>query len=256
LGNYEFGAHAANNGIMSSTGPFTMVSYSGNRYAVREGQEAGALTNAPSGTTADNTWWLFAYAGGVQPTIPAWVSGMGGASLWSGGAYHMAGLNQGGSLISCYSEGGQGPCQIFYPCVVFHGNHGVRVTGSAPFIHAGAPGGLVIETTDGSLGVTVKGNFHALSQTTANKIETVLENQWLNLDGDGIAFSIRNFINGVMQSQQFTSGGATTIDNIAGWLNIRKLDGTKAINIRQQTRPGSPALADVVALLDALGLWA
>jgi hypothetical protein len=44
----------------------------GKAYTVRRGQEAGAATNAPSGTTADNAWWAYI---GADVGYPAWTSG-------------------------------------------------------------------------------------------------------------------------------------------------------------------------------------
>lgn len=265
LGNYESFAHAANNGIVANMSAFTMVSYSGNRYSVREGQEVGALTNAPSGTTANNTWWYFNYAGGVAAgTIPAWTSGMGGATLRSGGAYYMAGVNQTGMLLSCYSEAGQGPSQIISPCMVLHGTLGSGVRGSGSYMHQ-ATGMTIIERGEEiSGGLWVKGGDIKVTARTQGAFagdQFLVINStdhFVNFEGPsgGAPWYLQWNTSGALKAQMFASGNDFYIDNVNGRLHIRKLDGTKGIALAQQTRPGSPGLADVIAALDAVGFWA
>jgi hypothetical protein len=101
--NTYFGTHATANGVIGGSGNITQVSYSGKYYAVRWGQEGGAATNAPSGTTDDNTWWAYAGTGPTDTAHPAWASGM--SNLISGGDYVML-SNYPTILINCYSEGG------------------------------------------------------------------------------------------------------------------------------------------------------
>jgi hypothetical protein len=95
--------HATANGVIGGSGCITQVSNAGNYYAVKWGQETGAATNAPTGTTADNTWWAYAGSGAVDTAHPTWVSGM--SNLISGGDYVML-SNYPTILINCYSEGG------------------------------------------------------------------------------------------------------------------------------------------------------
>src|SRR5207237_3406232 len=66
LGNLHMGHHSSDNGIYLPAGePPTVVSYLGNRYSIIVGQEVWAAANAPSGTTADNTGWIYIGVGGV-----------------------------------------------------------------------------------------------------------------------------------------------------------------------------------------------
>lgn len=114
LHNNYWNCHSSDNGIVAGMPVVTLVSHAGNRYAVIEGQEAGASTNAPSGTTADNTWWRYAYAGGVGGTIiPAWFNGI---AVRAGGSY-----NGQSWLWGCYEETGQGPCIIDNPGGTYEG---------------------------------------------------------------------------------------------------------------------------------------
>jgi hypothetical protein len=124
LGNTHIGHHSANAQLVRGVSP-AVVSQGGNRYAVIVGQEAGASTNAPSGTTADNTWWLYMGAGAVDATlnIPAWVSGM---TLRSGGCYHTDNANAYATFSGCYNEGGEAPAQFISPTCVVSGLWGTR----------------------------------------------------------------------------------------------------------------------------------
>jgi hypothetical protein len=115
LGNSYFGCHNDGNGITadSATLGASVVSYSGNRYAVKVGQEVAAAANPPSGTAADNSWWYYMAAGDPSGTgIPAWTSGM---KVRSGGAYNTDNGTGSGSASNVfagnYSESGQGPSQ-------------------------------------------------------------------------------------------------------------------------------------------------
>lgn len=100
--NTYIGCHAPYNG-MTGLGITTQVTNSSKWYAVKWGQETGAATNAPSGTTDDNTWWAYVGPGSADSIHPAWVSGMSG--LASGGDYVMLSAFP-TILINCYSEGG------------------------------------------------------------------------------------------------------------------------------------------------------
>jgi hypothetical protein len=133
LGNTYTAHHSDGGGITNYSAALgaSVVSQGGNRYAVKSGQEVGARTNAPSGTTADNTWWYYMAAGGVSGTaIPAWSNNM---LIRSGGAYCTdAGSGSGTgecAFYNCYSEGGQGPGQFAYPSRIDSGLHGAGVKG-------------------------------------------------------------------------------------------------------------------------------
>lgn len=132
LGNTYLGIHADANGISASAAALapTVVSHAGNRYGVIVGQEVGASTNAPSGTTADNTWWYYNGAGGVGTGIPAWLSG---TTYRAGGGYHVDDNTAKNAFVGCYFEGGQGKSQIISPTMISGGNvaDGVRDNGVA-----------------------------------------------------------------------------------------------------------------------------
>lgn len=115
LGNTHIGHHSANAGLVPGVPP-CLVSYSGNRYFVRQGQATGASTNAPSGTPADNTWWLYNGAGGVSLglNIPAWVSG---TTYREGGSYKVDSANSYSNWIGFYVEGGEASPQFMSPAV-------------------------------------------------------------------------------------------------------------------------------------------
>jgi hypothetical protein len=129
LGNTWIGCHSDGNGLVPGTAP-SVVSHAGNRYCVKTGQEAGASTNAPSGTTADNAWWYFIGAGGVSApnNIPAWVTG---TTYRAGGAYRSDGVNGETLFLGCYSEGGQGYAQGVSPTLSIGGGQGAPWKGNA-----------------------------------------------------------------------------------------------------------------------------
>ena len=133
LGNNYVGCHADGNGITSYSAALgaSIVSFGGNRYVVKNGQEAGASANAPSGGTTDNTWWFYQGAGAASGTaIPNWSGGM---AVRAGGAYttdNGTGAGTGECLFSgCYSESGQGFSQFAYPAMVLDGLHGAGIKG-------------------------------------------------------------------------------------------------------------------------------
>jgi hypothetical protein len=104
-----------------STAP-TVVTYSGNWYAVKRGQAAGASTNAPSGTATDNTYWRYLQAGGaVAGQVPTWVSGL---AVREGGAYYAPGSGSFNEFFGCYVEGAQTVSYIQTPSQVWGGTLG------------------------------------------------------------------------------------------------------------------------------------
>jgi len=121
LGNTYVACHADANGFKPNT-VATTVTYSGKRYSVRHFQEAGASTNAPSGTTANNTWWYYIGAGGEASwlNIFEWANG---TTYRSGGAYCMDSGNAVTVLDNCYAEGSQPASQIDGKVLVVGGLH-------------------------------------------------------------------------------------------------------------------------------------
>jgi hypothetical protein len=130
LGNTYDACQAADNGLVAGAIP-NVVSVAGNRYCVKKDQGAGASTNAPSGTTADNAYWYYMGAGGVSApnNINAWVSG---TTYRDGGSYRSDGEGNAGNVFSgCYIEGSQGFAQIDAPALVSGGEMRPNVKGVA-----------------------------------------------------------------------------------------------------------------------------
>lgn len=155
LGSTHVGGHCSANGVTSSGSPSAAVSHSSNRYGVISGQEVGASTNAPSGTTADNTWWYYMQAGGVHAAFPAWVSG---TTYRAGGSYFTNNGNARSFFSGCYHENDQGFAQIIAPSLALGGN-------LAPNIH-GTGGSLNVEVSP-SGAISAKRSFMA-SHTNAS----------------------------------------------------------------------------------------
>lgn len=122
LGNTWIGCHTDGNGIAGSGAGGTvasMCSYSGKLYYVRGNQAAAASTHAPSGTTADNSWWGYIGAGGPDTAHPAWVSG---TTFREGGAYRTDAVGAARSLfLGCYAEGTNAASYFVYPTFVISG---------------------------------------------------------------------------------------------------------------------------------------
>jgi hypothetical protein len=142
LGNSYFACHTAANGWDGAAGSIpTGSTYLGNRYFVKTGQAAGASTNAPSGTTADNTWWGYIGAGGAYSGVVPWVSG---TTFREGGAYHTDDPNARNGLAFCYSESDQNPSQFVGPTMVLGGLHGAGVANYPGFLDVTVTGGLIL----------------------------------------------------------------------------------------------------------------
>jgi hypothetical protein len=119
LGNSYFSCHADADGVSSGGSPSACVTYSGNRYGVIAGQEAAASTNAPSGTTDNNTYWYYIGAGGVHANFPVWASG---TAYRAGGSYFSDNVNARNFFGGCYHESGQGLAQLVAPSLAMGGN--------------------------------------------------------------------------------------------------------------------------------------
>jgi hypothetical protein len=145
LGSSWLSCHTANIGLIPGT-TATIVSHGGNRYAVRDGQNAAASTTAPSGTAADNACWYYIGSGGVDAAanIPAWTSGL---TVRAGGGYRTGNGNAESVFTGCYSEGGQGPAQFASSTLVIGGKHEAGVKGVAKLAalegYVGSTAGLI-----------------------------------------------------------------------------------------------------------------
>ena len=160
--NTYLNCHVASNGY-GGTGtaglPAIGCSSGGNLYAVVLGQESGAASNAPSGTTADNTWWLYWKAGGATTGFPAFSAGT--QTFRAGGGFVTEGSAT-TALFGCYSEGDQPPTQLGQNTLVSSGGYGTRVVGGG---HAFASGNEVrLSSLFVGDGTTVY--FHANSSHT------------------------------------------------------------------------------------------
>lgn len=121
IGNYYFGIHTTLNGDVSANDGVnigaSVVSHGGNWYFVIAGEEAGASINAPSGTTADNSYWAYLKAGEPEPGKPAWFSGIlvrAGGSLYDDNESAQ-------STYNGYAEQNQGKSQISQRSLVMGG---------------------------------------------------------------------------------------------------------------------------------------
>lgn len=119
LGSPRVGVEFANNGITSLndgvTIGATIVSDGTNRYGCIVGQEVGASTNAPSGTTADNTWWYYIGAGAAGSGIPLWTSGI---LVRSGGCVKADQVTSPNGYYDCYAEANGGTAQVYQKTVI------------------------------------------------------------------------------------------------------------------------------------------
>ena len=109
------GIHPVNDGVSI---PASVVSSGGNLYGAIYGQEAGASTNAPSGTTADNTWWYYISAGAPASGKPAWFSGI---LVRAGGPIIDPSINSRNTYVGCYAEQTGGKAQIYQRSLVIGG---------------------------------------------------------------------------------------------------------------------------------------
>jgi hypothetical protein len=110
------GVQAANDGVNIGA---ACVTYGGNTYGVISGQETGASTNAPSGTTADNSWWYYIMAGAMNGNIPAWTSGI---LCRAGGVVHTDDTGATNEFYSVYCESNQGKAQCVQGTTIVGGN--------------------------------------------------------------------------------------------------------------------------------------
>ncbi len=142
LGNTYVGTHSSGGGLVPGGTP-SIVTHAGNRYYVIAGQAVGASTNAPSGTTADNTWWAFQVVGGASGAnnIAAWLSG---TTYREGGAYRTDSSGARNHFSGCYIENGQAPAQMILPTTVVGGNLASSTIRGNPTILSGSR--LEVET--------------------------------------------------------------------------------------------------------------
>jgi len=169
LGNTHIAPSAAGCGIRlendGATCAATVVSYNGNRYGCISGQEAGASTNAPSGTTADNTWWYYLGAGDAATGRPAWASGM---SVRAGGSYCADDSAASTVWLGAYHELAQGKAQFMSGVTCTQ----ALVLGGTLATNGNVRGGVVLQSSLGQL-VTGPTTFSAPGSTGKTDIQPV-----------------------------------------------------------------------------------
>jgi hypothetical protein len=164
LGNFFYGCHTAGNGWDGAIGSKpTACTVAGHRYYVKPGQAAGAATNAPTGTTADNSWWGYGSEGGTYNGVVAWTSG---TQFREGGAYKVDNANATAAFIGCYAEGDQNPSQVAAPAVMVGGNAVLGNAASGLSLRSDTGGAMQLGPTkggrDGATYLETSGTAHLL----------------------------------------------------------------------------------------------
>lgn len=222
--------------------PVSTVTHGGQRYAVIKGQEVGASTNAPSGTTADNAYWYWYQAGGTDAYHPAWFSGI---VLRAGGPMYL----NGGTIIHGYAEGDQPPIQLGPTAFRIGGTYGNRVIGGA-YIAAGdnklltndiriTAGGVLID--DDVAGVVTIGRYSPGAGCALIKPSAAC--------GYLAIVSPNN-----TQMIQVANAGLTVAGDIGlASGKVYKVDGTQVVGARQTGTPADATdLATALTLVNAL----
>ena len=240
LGNSYTACHAAGNGQSAAGMTPTQVSHNGNRYSPVFGQEAGAATHAPSGTTADNQWWYF-YAPGAPAadrSIPAWSNGM---SLRCGGAYMME--QAANVMVGCYAEQDQGVVQLQTGSICIGGLIGTGVKGMGTYLRS-----ALNYTTVDKLAVTLDTIFSG---------QALAQGEWAFNGPDlynGKIFSADGTRALVLDGQSyvsFTVGGGFTANFQSSGLDLA---GGKALSVGGQQVVGArgAAVADATDAASAV----
>lgn len=187
--------------------PCSFVSQAGNRYYVINGQAVGASTNAPSGTTADNTWWAYFSAGGVDATTgcPAWFNGI---NVRAGGGYLIDGVSNGSVLINPYQETDQSSQFDQKGLVIGRANliEAVKVTGGALSRRLNS---LTAEFDGTRLGgnVVLQGNLSVQSPniliTYGPQTGTADTDVYFDNSNSYSAFNFRSWLAGVPQTDAY-----------------------------------------------------
>jgi hypothetical protein len=222
LGNTHIGHQASGNGAVAGTHPPSWVSYSGNRYVVKRGQETGASTNAPSGTTADNSWWYYFSAGAPDSSIncPAWTSG---ATYRAGGSYCTDDTGSAGNNFDgCYHEGSQPFAQLVTPTLVMGGSMRPNVRG-VPILYAGSQS--IISDTD----LTAQRSINGFGANHSFGPQTGAADLAFNLNSTSTEVGFWAFISGVIRGYLRNINGAWYISGVNG-VNLR-YNGADAVTL-------------------------
>lgn len=226
LGNNYFGGDLSSNGNDSSHP--TRCTYSSKVYAVALGQETWCSTNAPSGTTAHNTGWIYVGSAGALTPAPAWSSGL----TW----YFSAPFvnddfgNQGTRFDGLYVEFDQNPCILAGSGLFLPGTQLVSVMRANGTLadNAFRKGGGLLTNRDLGVGnnLVVEGAFASIGPTSDPGTvfdETLEINNWSN-------YSFLNFKRlGVLQGQVYSSINNLYYKSVNH--NFQLLDGTQIAGI-------------------------
>lgn len=157
LGSSITGGNSSDNGMVP--GWPTVCSYLGNQYYCLPNQEVGAKANAPSGTTATNTYWGYWRAGGVTSVTPAWVANA--TNFRTGGGARFEGSFEQNTVCALYFENDQPPIQAEASTQMLF----MSPLSGTPVIFDGTPYGGALSgggaTMTASRGFTCKGDFHS-----------------------------------------------------------------------------------------------
>lgn len=260
------GGQLATNGIVADNDGVTVAasacSYGGNRYGVILGQEVDASTNAPSGTTAHNTYWYYIGAGGPTSGYPAWVSGM---SWRPGGPIICDSLAGANTYTGIYMEESELKSQIKQTNIVLGGNvwshcyKNPAINYEPPTLGADSSGwqirpALTVDSGDvnivfGNISnnpnrilyadhATYAPNGWRLSFQTSSNIGDL----WLNYAGTNMGY----MLTGPTTANQFGTGAAFSYGFYAPYLTVGD-DAGSVTNARRLTidtaAPGSGAHA-------------
>ncbi|MEO7750979.1 MAG: hypothetical protein ABIS09_06615, partial [Sphingomicrobium sp.] len=241
------GSSAWNDGTVN---PVSRVSDGTNRYFAISGQEVGASTNAPSGTTADNTWWAYEGAGATNTGIPLWFSGI---LVRSGGCA----IGGGSNLFSgCYAEStGQAPMQGAASDVVLGGKLSLKTWANGKFavIRGGSNGMASTLSCYQALSGTVDARLGDQNGNSGNRIWTGYEPTIMPFGLGGILNGTNYYLtyNGNLTTQvAYRVTGPTTSDQFGTGANVpyafvpRALmvtDGSTAITTARQLRVDNAA---------------
>lgn len=172
LGNTYVGCHAAANGWDGAqTSIPTACTLSSKRYYVKVGQAAGASTNAPTGTTADNSWWGYIGPGNTYNGVVVWESG---TVFREGGAYKTDNSNARNCFLGCYSESDCNPSQMVSPSLVVGGLHGAGLAG---IVQLDASGTFAVVNSGPKSGAAANGNLY-INSNVLNQSGTLNFQTW------------------------------------------------------------------------------
>ncbi|HEU5067477.1 MAG TPA: glycosyl hydrolase family 28-related protein [Sphingomicrobium sp.] len=227
LGNTYVGTLCEANAISTwNTGaaghPCCFVTYNGNRYACAVGQETWCSTNAPSGTTANNTGWIYWQSGGTGIGIPAWSSGI---NVRAGGGIIHTGADNLSVFTGCYVEGDE--FSQVDNGVIITGALGALLNNCAMVYQGGTVTNAPPPILYGSSGIATKGNMSVRGQLIASNFQ----NYFGPVSGaaiDSTAYYVSTNTTVTLQGQTWSAGAPTNIGNVQFFGSGIKFDTQRA----------------------------